>query len=171
MKEVRRIREERGLSQARLSELSGVDPAGVSLIETGRRSPGVDTLQKLADALGVEVADFFPRSQPDLFTGTTPPLDFVYMVRANPEQRRRALEAGTDAEKREYRQAIDRQIDSLAKWQAGEGGRVEQHQAALVKQVEFYEELRNEIDPFDGLQPLSDPDTQVGLGAEASLAS
>jgi len=68
MEQIRRIRRSRGLSQDRLAELSGVDQSSLSLIETGRRTPTIDTLARLADALGVEMADFFPRAQPDLFT-------------------------------------------------------------------------------------------------------
>ncbi len=63
MEELRRIREERGLSQQGLSDASGVNKATINQIERGRRSPNVDTLAKLADALGVEVGDFFPKAQ------------------------------------------------------------------------------------------------------------
>jgi transcriptional regulator with XRE-family HTH domain len=71
--EIRRLREERGWSQAKLGVLSGVGPAGVSQIETGRRNPSAGTLQRIADALEVEVRDLFPKAPappPELpFTG------------------------------------------------------------------------------------------------------
>jgi transcriptional regulator with XRE-family HTH domain len=66
-REVRRIRQERGLSQGHLARSSGVDRATLNQLEGGRRSPTIDTLEKLAGTLAVEVADFFPRAQPDLF--------------------------------------------------------------------------------------------------------
>jgi transcriptional regulator with XRE-family HTH domain len=48
--------------------------SAVSQIENGRRSPNVSTLDKLAEAFGVEVADFFPKArssslEPPLFDG------------------------------------------------------------------------------------------------------
>jgi transcriptional regulator with XRE-family HTH domain len=67
MNEVRRIRNERGLSQRRLAELAGVNKVTLVHIETGKSSPNVETLEKLADALEVEVADFFPKAQAPLF--------------------------------------------------------------------------------------------------------
>jgi transcriptional regulator with XRE-family HTH domain len=71
MNEVRRIRKERGLSQQRLAELAGVDKVTIVHIEGGKVSPKVETLTKLADALGVEVADFFPKAEPSLFQPET----------------------------------------------------------------------------------------------------
>jgi transcriptional regulator with XRE-family HTH domain len=41
-------------------------------IETGKSSPTVDTLKKLAEALEVEVADFFPKAQSALFPWSDP---------------------------------------------------------------------------------------------------
>jgi transcriptional regulator with XRE-family HTH domain len=64
--EIRRHREERGWSQAKLGVLSGTGPSGISQIETGRRNPSAGTLQRIADALEVEVRDLFPLEQPEL---------------------------------------------------------------------------------------------------------
>jgi transcriptional regulator with XRE-family HTH domain len=66
MDEIRRIRKERGLSQQRLAELAGVDKVTIVHIEGGKVSPKVETLEKLARALDVEVADFFPKAQEPL---------------------------------------------------------------------------------------------------------
>jgi transcriptional regulator with XRE-family HTH domain len=63
MKELTRIREERGLSQQGLADASGVNKATINQIERGRRSPNLETLEKLAGALAVEMADFFPKAQ------------------------------------------------------------------------------------------------------------
>jgi transcriptional regulator with XRE-family HTH domain len=67
--EIRRRREDKGWSQAKLGVLSGAGPSGISQIETGRRNPSAGTLQRIADALEVEVRDLFPLEQvplPDL---------------------------------------------------------------------------------------------------------
>jgi transcriptional regulator with XRE-family HTH domain len=66
MRELTRIREERGLSQQGLADASCVNKATINQIERGRRSPNLETLEKLADALAVEMADFFPKAQAPL---------------------------------------------------------------------------------------------------------
>jgi transcriptional regulator with XRE-family HTH domain len=66
MRELTRIREEQGLSQQGLADASGVNKATINQIERGRRSPNLETLEKLASALVVEVADFFPKAQAEL---------------------------------------------------------------------------------------------------------
>jgi DNA-binding XRE family transcriptional regulator len=66
LEELKRLREEKGWSQTRLAQESGVDRATINQAEGGRRSPTIATLEVLAAALGVEVADFFPKAQPPL---------------------------------------------------------------------------------------------------------
>lgn len=54
---VRVYREFRGLSQAALSRLSGVNRVQIIDIEAGRKCGSVETLRKLAVALGVDLDD------------------------------------------------------------------------------------------------------------------
>jgi DNA-binding XRE family transcriptional regulator len=68
MRELTRIRQERNLSQQRLADASGVNKATINQIERGRRSPNVETLEKLAAALGVEVGELFPKGQAPLWS-------------------------------------------------------------------------------------------------------
>jgi transcriptional regulator with XRE-family HTH domain len=65
-KEVRRLREAKGWSQAKLAVETGMAVSGVSQIENDKRNPNAATLTKLARALEVEVADLFPLEQPRL---------------------------------------------------------------------------------------------------------
>jgi transcriptional regulator with XRE-family HTH domain len=65
-REIRRLREEKGWSQAKLAAAADMGVSGVSQIETGVRNPSAVTLAKLADALGVEVAGLFPKGQSPL---------------------------------------------------------------------------------------------------------
>ena len=61
--EIRRAREARGWSQAKLAAGADMGVSGISQIETGARNPSVVTLSKIAGALEVEVVDLFPKPQ------------------------------------------------------------------------------------------------------------
>lgn len=65
-REVKRLREERGWSQAELAVYSESSQPTVNQIESGKRNPSTRTLEKLAGALKVEVADLFPKGQASL---------------------------------------------------------------------------------------------------------
>lgn len=56
---IKELRKTRGLSQERLSGKIDIDPKHISRVESGRSFPSLDTLEKLANALQVEVKDFF----------------------------------------------------------------------------------------------------------------
>jgi transcriptional regulator with XRE-family HTH domain len=105
MDRVRELRIERGLSQAKLAARAGIDPSTVNQIETGKRSPSANSLNKLARALEVEVADLFPKGQPPL------PLDEV--AGSETELLRRVLDA--------VRQDMKRQSQAIARADASEG--------------------------------------------------
>ncbi len=66
MEELTRLRSELGWSQQRLADESGVNKATINQIERGRRSPNVETLEKLAAAMDREMGDFFPKGQASL---------------------------------------------------------------------------------------------------------
>ncbi len=50
---VRQVRQEKGLTQEQLAELSGFSQQYISGLEQGRRNPTVVTLYELATVLGV----------------------------------------------------------------------------------------------------------------------
>ena len=50
---VKRIRQEKGLTQEQLAELSGFSQQYLSALEQGRRNPTIVSLYELATALGV----------------------------------------------------------------------------------------------------------------------
>ena len=58
-RQIRVLREQQDLSQQTLADLSGMSRNTLSLLERGKTSPTLDTLQKLADALQVEIGTFF----------------------------------------------------------------------------------------------------------------
>jgi transcriptional regulator with XRE-family HTH domain len=51
------LREERGISQERLSELAGLNWASVYRLENGEREPRLSTILSLASALGMSASD------------------------------------------------------------------------------------------------------------------
>lgn len=54
---LRRLREEAGLSQEKFGLEHGIDRTYISGIERGTRNPTVTVVQRLAEALGMDVAD------------------------------------------------------------------------------------------------------------------
>lgn len=56
---IRTIRKSKKMSINKLSELSGVSLGFLSDIENGKTNPSIDTLEKISDALKVEIKEFF----------------------------------------------------------------------------------------------------------------
>ncbi len=57
------LRAERGLSQARLAELAGVDRKTINRIENGHFSPSLDTLTRLSVVLKCRLTDLLEKSR------------------------------------------------------------------------------------------------------------
>ena len=60
---IRTLREAAGLTQTTLAGMAAMERAHLSRIEAGiygEQGPGVGTLTRLADALGVTLSSFFP---------------------------------------------------------------------------------------------------------------
>ncbi len=57
-------RERRGYSVRGLAKVAGVGYVSIVRIENGHMSPTVAMLEKLAEALGISVRDFFPVEKP-----------------------------------------------------------------------------------------------------------
>lgn len=69
--ELKRIREERGLTQERLADLSGVSRPAIHRVENAQQAPRQSTISKLARALEVEPSDLAPELFPK--PGSPPP--------------------------------------------------------------------------------------------------
>jgi transcriptional regulator with XRE-family HTH domain len=63
---IKRLREERDWSMAKLAVEADMSVSGVSMIENGKRNLTTTTLAKLARAFGVEIRDLFPLGQTPL---------------------------------------------------------------------------------------------------------
>jgi transcriptional regulator with XRE-family HTH domain len=57
---LRDVRQAAGVSQERLAELAGLHRTYVSSVERGLRNISLLNIEKLADALGVSLADLMP---------------------------------------------------------------------------------------------------------------
>ena len=57
---IRELRTNVGLTQVQLAEKSGLPQSHISRLEAGKHSPSFVTLEKIAKALGVDVAEFDP---------------------------------------------------------------------------------------------------------------
>jgi transcriptional regulator with XRE-family HTH domain len=74
MERIRELRQQMGVSQVKLAVMADMDPATLNRLERGTGNPNLKTLERVAEALGVEVADFFPKGprsspEPSLFNG------------------------------------------------------------------------------------------------------
>jgi transcriptional regulator with XRE-family HTH domain len=67
-REVRRIREDIGLTQEQLAERSGLSSIYIGTIENGKRDPSLSTVYSLAKGLGIPTSELFG-SLPSLSAG------------------------------------------------------------------------------------------------------
>jgi transcriptional regulator with XRE-family HTH domain len=116
-REIRRLREARGWSQAKLAAGADMGVSGISQIETGARNPSAVTLSKIAEALGVGVADLFPKG---LSSSPEPTFNDVL-----DEEQRLALMESFDDEIRHFTERWQEEIKNAQErdryWQAGVG--------------------------------------------------
>ncbi len=57
---IKKLREERELTQVELAVIVDISPVYVGFIENGRRRPSLKTLEKIAKVLKVSVRDLIP---------------------------------------------------------------------------------------------------------------
>ncbi len=89
MEKLKRLREERGLSQVKLAARADLNPATVNQIERGMRDASPGTLRKLADALEVSLYDLLEEEVPK---GPAPlPLNLSAAGPEDEEPQRRVL--------------------------------------------------------------------------------
>jgi transcriptional regulator with XRE-family HTH domain len=56
---VQRLRRERGLSQEELGARARVHQTYLSQVESAKRNPSIDVIERLANALGVDISALF----------------------------------------------------------------------------------------------------------------
>ena len=63
MIDLRKVRQDNGLTQTALAEAAGVVRQTISNIECGINAPSVDLAKKLAEILGLNWTDFFSQDE------------------------------------------------------------------------------------------------------------
>lgn len=58
-KRLQELREEKGMTRYRMTEITGISGQHIKGIEEGTRQPTVDTLRKMAVSLGVTLSELF----------------------------------------------------------------------------------------------------------------
>ena len=105
---IKQERERRGVSQYRLAKLSGVSQPTISAIEADdqTRSPAVDTVEKIARALGCQVSDLMGEAQAGAKEYTQDQLRLLSIVqRLNSLGVQKVIEYAADlAENEKYRE-------------------------------------------------------------------
>ncbi len=95
---IRKIRQTRGLSQGEMQKRTGILRSYLSRVENGHTIPSLATLQRLAVAMEVTLADFFPSegATPAPVEAEGPPAYLEelrsYLPQLSPEQRQELLE-------------------------------------------------------------------------------
>jgi transcriptional regulator with XRE-family HTH domain len=69
MKILRKLRENKGITQAELGKVLSISPSTIGMYEQGRRSPDYETLKKIADYFGVSTDCLLGREKPIPFLG------------------------------------------------------------------------------------------------------
>ena len=63
---IRELRKQQGLTQEKLAERAGLHHTYVGAIERGEQNVSLKNIAKIAQALGVEVGEFFPFTPKDV---------------------------------------------------------------------------------------------------------
>jgi len=65
-KMIKNCRESQNLSMSALARLSGVPQSSISEVESGKRQPSFESVERIIEALGFTLATFFAEDKPEL---------------------------------------------------------------------------------------------------------
>lgn len=155
--EVSRLREDAGISRARLAEQAGVDAAYLGRIEAGRERPTLTVYERIAMALGADLsARVYPNTGPRLRDHTQAPMLEHLLATRHPR-------FGTFTEvlvRRPSRGAIDallhepRERVAIATELQGQLRRLEQ-------QIRWHAMKAESLASWDGWAQLGDPEPRI----------
>jgi transcriptional regulator with XRE-family HTH domain len=114
---IRRVRTAKGLSQKEVTINSGLDTAQYSRIENGKTDPSVSTLERIAKAMGVPIADFFTETgeQQEINTLDKSLMEKVALIECLPEQEQQAIYTLLDAfvSKQKLKNALENVLNEV----------------------------------------------------------
>jgi len=61
--DIKTVREQKGITQQGLSEVTGIDQSSISRMENGKQGISLNNLYQIANALDEPIESFFSRSQ------------------------------------------------------------------------------------------------------------
>ena len=64
---IKAARKDKGLTQKQLEELCGINAANIRKYESGRQNPKIETIKRIANALGVDVYELLGAAERELF--------------------------------------------------------------------------------------------------------
>ncbi|MCB0277857.1 MAG: helix-turn-helix transcriptional regulator [Calditrichaeota bacterium] len=64
---LKKLREEKNLSRAKLGQLSGIDRTHISRLEKGERGPTIESIYMLANALGISGSEMLKKMENPTF--------------------------------------------------------------------------------------------------------
>ena len=89
---IRNYRTEKGLSQEKLAELSGCHPTYIGQIERGEKNATVESVGKIASALGVSLSRLFEKLEcATELDGRSIPLECYELLAAKPESEQESI--------------------------------------------------------------------------------
>jgi transcriptional regulator with XRE-family HTH domain len=65
VRKIRQLRLQNKLTLQKVAERTGFTKSYLSMVESGKKSPPIATLSKIANALGVDIAAFFEKKKPE----------------------------------------------------------------------------------------------------------
>jgi len=169
MNQLKRMRTEKGLSQAKLAALADIDPSTVNQIEREAREASPATLRKLAQALDVSIAELLEDKSPKAPRRSSfePTLNGLLE-----EERRRTQLEEVRQSYREAREEVERYLTRWERWLETGGIPEEAVREFLVSARAWYPVLRELlIDELTAISGVLDIEPSPYLPEEAKAES
>lgn len=111
---IKKIRKDKGISQERLTELSGLSISAIQKIEQGNRWPGKSAMHALSEALGCPIELFFSKDSKNKYTS-------CYLGWAGAKIKARRISLGIFSQE-ELAERVGVSRAAVASWESGVSG-------------------------------------------------
>jgi len=86
-RKIRALRAQNGITQKRLSQVTGLSSAMLSRMENGQTIPSIATLQRISDTLKVDISYFFQKEEEKDYVVTLPGKRRIVISRSGPHRK------------------------------------------------------------------------------------